>query len=73
MLAMQNMTEPQKKQQQQQQTKKEISNRYLREHHQKTCVMLSRFLAVKGLRWFEGISVTKGKLVTKICFSENVA
>ena len=53
MLAMQNMPESQKNKKQQKKThkhtnKKEISNRYLREYQQKTCFMLSRFMAVKG-------------------------
>ena len=53
MLAMQNMPESQKNKKQQkkphkQTNKKEISNRYLREHQQKPCFMLSRFMAVKG-------------------------
>ena len=37
-----------KKKTHKQTNKKEISNRYLREHQQKTCFMLSRFLAIKG-------------------------
>ena len=52
MLAMQNMPESKKKKQKKnthtQTNKKEISNRYLREHQQITCFMLSRFMAVKG-------------------------
>ena len=49
MLAMQNMPESQEKKHTHKQTnKKEISNRYLREHQQKTCFMLSRFMAIKG-------------------------
>ena len=54
MLAMQNMPESQKKQKtkkkntHKQTNKKEIINRYLREHQQKTCFMLSRFMAIKG-------------------------
>ena len=55
MLAMQNMPESKKKtktktktKKHKQTNKKEISNRYLRELQQKTCFMLSRFMAVKG-------------------------
>ena len=53
MLAMQNMPESQEKKHTHTHThtqtnKKEISNRYLREHQQKTCFMLSRFMAIKG-------------------------
>ena len=46
---MQNMPESKKKTKKHKQTnKKETSNRYLREHQQKTCFMLSRFMAIKG-------------------------
>ena len=58
MLAMQNMPESKKKnkktttttttKKQKHTNEKEISNRYLREHQQITCFMLSRFMAVKG-------------------------
>ena len=56
MLAMQNMPESKKTNKkttttttkQKHTNKKEISNRYLREHQQITCFMLSRFMAVKG-------------------------
>ena len=48
---MQNMPESQKKKKthtHKQTNKKDTSNRYLREHQQKTCFMLSRFMAIKG-------------------------
>ena len=42
--------------------KKEISNRYIREHQQKTCLMLSRFMAVKGGEAFRGNLLKKENL-----------
>ena len=42
--------------------KKEISNRYIREHQQKTCLMLSRFMAVKGGEAFRGNPLKKENL-----------
>ena len=42
--------------------KKEISNRYIREHQQKTCLMLSRFMAVKGGETFRGNPLKKENL-----------
>ena len=71
MLAMQNMPESQKwkkKKKTQTKNKKEISNRYIREHQQKNCLMLSRFMAVKGGEAFRGNPLKKENLWRKSVF-----
>ena len=51
-----------KKKKKHQKKKKKKSNRYIREHQQKTCLMLSRFMAVKGGEAFRGNPLKKENL-----------
>ena len=48
--------------------KKEISKRYIREQQQKNCLMLSRFMAVKGGEAFRGNPLKKENLCRKSVF-----